>query len=64
MAGLWGGQLADREERADEWDHLCFGLESLIQPLIDIFNRYVKNIEYRIISNQIELYRGKFRSKF
>ena len=30
---LWGGQLADREERSDQCDHLCFGLESLIQPL-------------------------------
>ena len=28
---LFGGQLADREERSDEWDSLCFGLESLIQ---------------------------------
>ena len=31
---LLGGQLADREERSDECDHLCFGLASLIQPLI------------------------------
>ena len=30
---MWGRQLADREERSDEWDDLCFGLESLIQPL-------------------------------
>ena len=32
--GLWGGQLAHREERSDERDNSCFGLESLIQPLI------------------------------
>ena len=32
-AGLRGGQLADREEISEECDHLCFGLESLIQPL-------------------------------
>ena len=30
---LRGGQLADGEERSDERDHLCFGLELLIQPL-------------------------------
>jgi hypothetical protein len=34
MACLLGGQLADREERSGECDHLCFGLESLIQPLM------------------------------
>ena len=27
------GLLMDREERLDEWDNLCFGLESLTQPL-------------------------------
>ena len=32
-ACLWGRKLADREERSDERDHLCFGLASLIQPL-------------------------------
>ena len=32
-ACLRGGQLADREERTDGCDHLCFCLESLIQPL-------------------------------
>ena len=32
-ACLCGGQPADREERSDEFDHLCFGLESLIQLL-------------------------------
>ena len=32
-AGLWDGQIADREERSDECDNLCLGLESLIQPL-------------------------------
>ena len=32
MACLWGGQLADCEERSDECHNLCFGLELLIQP--------------------------------
>ena len=32
---LWGGQLTDHEERSDEWDNLCLGVESLIQPLIN-----------------------------
>ena len=31
---LLGGQLADCEEKTDEWDHLCFGRESPIQPLM------------------------------
>ena len=31
---LLGGQLADCEEKTDEWDNLCFGRESLIQPLM------------------------------
>ena len=40
MAGLWGGQLADREGGSDECDHLCFGLESLIQPLTININTF------------------------
>ena len=36
------GLLMDREERLDEWDNLCFGLESLIQPLITC-TRYHKD---------------------
>ena len=30
-----GGEPAGREEVSDECDHTCFGLESLIQPLIE-----------------------------
>ena len=30
---LMGRQLADRDERSYECYHLCFGLESLMQPL-------------------------------
>ena len=32
-ACLWGGQLEDREEKSDECVNICFGLESLLQPL-------------------------------
>ena len=33
---LRGGQLADQEDRSEERGNLCFGLESLIQPLTRI----------------------------
>ena len=37
-ACLWGGQLADREERSNECDRWCFGLESLMQPSMFILS--------------------------
>ena len=33
VSEILGRNINDREGRSDEWDHLCFGLESLIQPL-------------------------------